>query len=48
LVRKHRALRAHASQASRLEAIVGSDRYRDWWSAESFVRAEVPSARNAS
>ncbi len=48
LTRKHRALRAHASQTSGLEALVGSDRYRDWWSTESFVRADVPSVRAAS
>jgi LmbE family N-acetylglucosaminyl deacetylase len=48
LVRKHRALRAHASQTSRLEQLVGSDRYREWWSAESFVRAEMPIVRTAS
>lgn len=36
---KHRALRAHATQTRSLETLVGSDRYRDWWSAESFVGA---------
>jgi LmbE family N-acetylglucosaminyl deacetylase len=42
LARKHRALRAHASQTSGLEALVGSDVYRDWWSSEAFVRADDP------
>jgi LmbE family N-acetylglucosaminyl deacetylase len=40
LTRKHRALRAHASQTRGLENLVGSARYRSWWSAESFVAAE--------
>jgi LmbE family N-acetylglucosaminyl deacetylase len=40
LHRKHRALRAHASQTGPLEAHVGSERYRDWWSTESFVAAD--------
>ncbi|MFZ2016209.1 MAG: PIG-L family deacetylase [Nocardioides sp.] len=39
LDRKHRALRAHASQTRGLEELVGADRYRRWWSTESFVAA---------
>jgi hypothetical protein len=39
LQRKHRALQAHASQTRALEDLVGSDRYREWWSTESFVAA---------
>ena len=39
LDRKHRALRAHASQTRALEALVGPERYRQWWSTESFVAA---------
>lgn len=39
LDRKHRALRAHASQTRGLEQLVGSARYREWWSTESFVAA---------
>ena len=39
LDRKHRALRAHASQTRALEDRVGSDVYRRWWSTESFVAA---------
>lgn len=42
---KHRALRAHASQTRPLEDLVGTDRYRDWWSAESFVAADPHSSR---
>lgn len=37
---KHRALRAHASQTRALEALVGAETYRSWWSTESFVAAE--------
>jgi LmbE family N-acetylglucosaminyl deacetylase len=39
LTRKHRALRAHASQTKALEDMVGPARYRQWWSTESFVAA---------
>ncbi|WP_395695635.1 PIG-L deacetylase family protein [Nocardioides sp.] len=39
LVRKHRALRAHASQTRVLEQLVGPATYRSWWSTESFVAA---------
>lgn len=39
LTRKYQALRAHGSQTRALEELVGSERYRDWWSAESFVAA---------
>ena len=38
--RKHRALRAHASQTRPLEALVGSERYRAWWATETFVAAD--------
>jgi LmbE family N-acetylglucosaminyl deacetylase len=37
---KHQALRAHASQTRVLEALVGPEAYRSWWSTESFVAAE--------
>jgi LmbE family N-acetylglucosaminyl deacetylase len=40
LARKHRALRAHASQTRALEDLVGPARYRDWWSSETFVAAD--------
>ncbi len=40
LARKHRALRAHASQTRVLEDLVGTETYRAWWSTESFVAAE--------
>ena len=36
---KHRALQAHASQTRPLEEKVGPERYRAWWSSESFVAA---------
>jgi LmbE family N-acetylglucosaminyl deacetylase len=39
LHRKHRALRAHASQTRELEELVGPDRYRQWWATESFAAA---------
>ena len=39
LARKHRALRAHASQTRALEDLVGSATYRRWWSSEYFVAA---------
>jgi LmbE family N-acetylglucosaminyl deacetylase len=39
LDRKHRALRAHASQTRSLEALVGRETYRRWWSTETFVAA---------
>src|SRR5262249_25488644 len=42
LARKNRALRAHASQTRSLEALVGRARYKNWWSAESFVAATPP------
>jgi LmbE family N-acetylglucosaminyl deacetylase len=44
LARKHRALRAHASQTRALEELVGSATYRRWWSTESFVAAPVTEA----
>jgi LmbE family N-acetylglucosaminyl deacetylase len=40
LARKHRALRAHASQTRALEDLVGPARYREWWATESFVSAD--------
>jgi LmbE family N-acetylglucosaminyl deacetylase len=39
LARKHRALRAHASQTRVLEDLVGPTRDRDWWATETFVAA---------
>jgi len=40
LERKHRALRAHASQTRVLEDLVGASTYRRWWSSEYFVAAD--------
>jgi LmbE family N-acetylglucosaminyl deacetylase len=37
---KIRALRAHASQTSALEAAIGPDTYRDWVATECFVDAD--------
>ncbi|MGC4110116.1 MAG: PIG-L family deacetylase [Nocardioides sp.] len=45
LARKHRALRAHASQTHALEQLVGVDRYREWFATESFVAARTAAAR---
>lgn len=39
LGRKFAALRAHRSQTGRLIRLLGPERYRQWWSAESFVDA---------
>jgi LmbE family N-acetylglucosaminyl deacetylase len=39
LDRKVAALRAHRSQTAGLEALVGADRFREWWSVESFREA---------
>ncbi|HSE09278.1 MAG TPA: PIG-L family deacetylase [Nocardioidaceae bacterium] len=36
---KHAALRAHASQVGGLVQTVGEERFRQWWSVESFVAA---------
>lgn len=36
---KHAALRAHGSQIDGLVEAVGEDRFRRWWSVESFVAA---------
>ncbi len=36
---KNRALRAHTSQTRPLEALVGTEVYREWWATESFVAA---------
>ena len=41
LDRKFAALAAHTSQTSGLIALVGADRYRQWWSAEYFVDART-------
>lgn len=46
--RKHAALRAHASQTAGLVRAVGEDRFRQWWSVESFVAAVTPDDRAAS
>jgi hypothetical protein len=42
--RKYSALRAHASQIDGVVAQVGEERFRRWWSVESFIAAqeEVP------
>jgi LmbE family N-acetylglucosaminyl deacetylase len=48
LDRKHRALRAHASQTRALEELVGAETYRSWWSTESFVAAERAVSRRSS
>jgi LmbE family N-acetylglucosaminyl deacetylase len=37
--RKYAALRAHASQTDGLVGMVGEERFRRWWSVESFVAA---------
>jgi LmbE family N-acetylglucosaminyl deacetylase len=39
---KYAALHAHASQTRALETLVGTDRFRSWWSAEAFVAAPSP------
>ena len=39
--RKFAALAAHTSQTSGLIALVGAERYRQWWSAEYFVDARA-------
>ena len=39
--RKFAALAAHASQTSGLIALVGAERYRQWWSTEYFVDART-------
>jgi hypothetical protein len=36
LDRKRRALAAHASQTTRLAALIGEDTYRTWWRDERF------------
>jgi LmbE family N-acetylglucosaminyl deacetylase len=45
LDRKIVALRAQASQTSGLLAAVGEERFRQWWSTESFVAAESVASR---
>ena len=42
LTTKYRALRAHTSQTRPLEALIGTEDYRQWWSTESFVAASRP------
>ena len=37
--RKHAALRAHASQTDQLAAVLGEERFAQWWATESFVDA---------
>jgi LmbE family N-acetylglucosaminyl deacetylase len=44
LARKFAALQAHRSQTAGLIERVGEDRYRDWWSTESFVAARTTTA----
>ncbi len=41
LDRKIVALRAQASQTAGLIAAVGEERFRDWWSTEAFVDADL-------
>jgi LmbE family N-acetylglucosaminyl deacetylase len=41
LDRKHRSLRAHATQTDPLVRLVGESTFRHWWSTEWFVDAEV-------
>ena len=47
LLRKHRALRAHASQTEALEELVGAATYRQWWSDEYFVAADTANGQSA-
>jgi LmbE family N-acetylglucosaminyl deacetylase len=42
LDRKVEALRAHRSQTSGLEALVGADRFKEWWAVEYFREAVRP------
>ncbi len=42
LTTKYRALRAHTSQTRQLEALIGTEDYRQWWATESFVAASRP------
>ena len=39
LERKFAALAAHRTQTSGLIELLGPERYRQWWSTESFVNA---------
>lgn len=39
--RKFAALAAHTSQTGGLIALVGTERYRQWWSVEYFVDARA-------
>lgn len=45
---KHAVLRAHASQTAGLEAMIGTDTYRDWVSVESFVAAPAVAPRGGA
>jgi LmbE family N-acetylglucosaminyl deacetylase len=45
---KHAALRAHASQVDGLAAAVGAERFRRWWSVESFVSAESATSQSVT
>jgi len=45
LDRKYAALVAHTSQTAGLIARVGEERYRQWWSTESFVSARSAAAQ---
>jgi len=42
LTTKYLALRAHTSQTRQLEALIGTEDYRQWWATESFVAASPP------
>jgi LmbE family N-acetylglucosaminyl deacetylase len=44
LDRKYAALAAHASQTAGLIERVGERRFRDWWSTEAFLAADVAGA----
>lgn len=46
LDQKYRALRAHASQTRPLEDLMGTERFRRWWAAESFVAARAARPRS--
>jgi LmbE family N-acetylglucosaminyl deacetylase len=48
LDRKYAALRAHTSQTTGLIKHLGPERYRRWWSTESFVDAARRSDRRAA
>jgi hypothetical protein len=48
LDRKFAALRAHTSQTTGLIPQLGRERYRQWWSTESFVDASRRYSRPAA